>query len=525
MPRQQIVFSANTMDFWRNSISGLASNINYGLANTFNTTGNIILTGSGLVLNVVNGSFKGNGSLIFGLNALAMFGTANNSKLQNTTLNVMTTAGISGGANGIALGSSITLTVSVNNSITNTRTDIPTAANTIPWALSKANGDTSNATLITVIVDETRGGTGESTYSPGEILIGNSLTGKFDKNTIASGAGVSILTSNGSINVSLNLIQGDGILLTSSGNGGITISANGIPAGNDTYSGLIQLYDAPDSLSTTLAVTANAVNAVHLKILETPGLANIQGRLIDRRVYTTANYTTSAAATGVNDGTRYVWTKPNNASFIAVMVLGGGAAGNRDTGDYLPSCGGAAGPTYAVYNAAAFAATCELFVGAPGSGVDGDYKGANSWFVNPAVLRSMGGERDSFGYSYSGTPANTWAQIHGGGGGVTGVVAYTPVWDKEFNCINSSGGLSMFMMNLANNGIAWAFGGTGASSPYGRGGAGGVIYRSTEKCDGFDATGYGAGGGGAVKGQSAGSEPRNGNGSSGLIIVDTYSNT
>jgi hypothetical protein len=169
MPRQQIVFSANTMDFWRNSISGLASNINYSLATSLIASGNIILSGNGLVLNVVNGSFKGNGSRLFALNALAMFGVANNARLQNTSLNVMTTLGISGGANNIALGSSITLTVSVNNSITNSSTNIPTSANSVPWAMAKANVDAANATLVSVVVDETRGGTGESTYSAGQL--------------------------------------------------------------------------------------------------------------------------------------------------------------------------------------------------------------------------------------------------------------------------------------------------------------------------------------------------------------------
>lgn len=553
MPRQPLVFAANTMDFWRNAINGLASNINYGIANTFSTTGNIRLTGTGISLNVVNGSIRANGSLLTSLNALAMFGVANNARLQNTSFNVMTTAGITGGANGVSLGSTLIINVSVADSITNTRTDIPASANSLRWAMEKANLDLSNATLITAVVDETRGGLGESTYSAGDILIGNSLSGKLDKGTITSGRGISITAANGSLTVSANLIQGNGITLSSSGNSGITIVANGYAFGDSANDGIVRLTDNYDSTSVTNVATANAVNAVSLLIKNTPGTSNLIGRMIDRRVYTTAN---QAGRSDQANGTAYTWTKPANTSWIRVVCIGGGGgAGNTlNTDTVAVSCFGLPGGAgqVQIWTGAAsdVGSTVNLYVG--GGGVN--------YGQNSSTARAGG--RSHFGASFMaclGGKGGVETRVQGSSTGFANVRpsilessittgGTTPAenfFDRPFDIEGMPGDLSWWQnqatyptsLGSSDDSVSYAIAGQGGSTFMGRGGLGGILAgipggNNSYWCHGQDALGYGSGGGGCASDWNCNTiaeDPNSlgfvhgGNGAPGIVIVESYS--
>ena len=554
MPRQPLVFAANTMDFWRNAISGLASNINYSIANTFTTTGNIRLTGTGITLNVVNGSIRANGSLLTSLNALAMFGVANNARLQNTSFNVMTTSGITGGANGISLGSTLIINVSVADSITNTRTDIPASANSLRWAMEKANLDMSNATLVTAVVDETLGGLGESTYTSGDILIGNSISGKLDKGTFTPGRGIAITSANGSVTVSANLIQGNGITLSSSGNSGITIAANGYTLGDSANDGIVRLTDNYNSTSITNVATANAVNTVSLLIKNTPGTSNLIGRLIDRRVYTTAN---QAGRSDQANGTAYTWTKPANTNWIRVVCIGGGGgAGNTlNTDTAARACFGLPGGAGQVQiwtgPASDVGSTVSLYVG--GGGVN---YGQNS-------TTTRAGGRSHFGASFM-------ASLGGKGGVETRVQptnepafanvrpcilesaittgGTTPTenfFDRTFDISGAPGELSWwqhqptftYVLGTNDDSVCYALAGQGGSTFMGRGGLGGILAgvplnNNTYWCHGKDAIGYGSGGGGCVSDWNCNTiaeDPnslgfvRGGNGAPGIVIVESYS--
>jgi hypothetical protein len=554
MPRQPLVFAANTMDFWRNAINGLASNINYGIANTFSTTGNIRLTGSGITLNVVNGSIRANGTLLTSLNALAMFGVANNSRLQNTTFNVMTTAGISGGANGIALGSIVVINVSVADSITNTRTDIPASANSVLWAMQKANVDLANATLVTSTVDETRGGLGESTYSEGSILIGNSFSGKLEKTTFTPGRGIAITTANGSVTVSANLVQGSGISLSSSGNSGITVSANGYTLANSVTDGLVILTDRYDSVSTSNVATSNAVNSVSLLIKNTPGNANLIGRMIDKRVYTTANQAGGSTA----NGTAYTWTKPANTSWFRVICIGGGGGGGNtfNTDTLAEACIGTPGHAGQVKIwtgvASNVGSTVDLYVGGGGvnygSNSTSARAGGRSHF-GASFLTCLGGIggaeiRVSVGSAIG--FANVRQSIHRTADPSTsGTIPNDTFFDENFEILSMPGDLSWwqnqptytFALGTNDDSVCYAIAGQGGSTFMGRGGLGGIIAgvplnNNTYWCHGQNALGYGSGGGGCVSDWNCNTiaeDPnslgfvRGGNGAPGIVIVESYS--
>jgi hypothetical protein len=377
---QQLVFAANTMDYFRLSINGLAANINFASETAWgngNITGNIIVTGktsSDLALNVANGTIRANGYLLPSLNALNFIGTANNARLQNTNFSIPTQLGLSSNIIVVSLGSTISINVAPVDSISNNRTDLPASANSIQWVLSVANTNVANIGLMTSgVLEEIRGGTGETSYVNGETLIGNDTTGALDKATITAGLGMNITNGPGTIRANLNLLQGSGILLTEPAtNGAFTITANGYQTASLIQPGLMTFLDSFTSISTTDGVTANAVNAVYTLMAGVEPQTNAYGRLLQRNVFTTS---------AINGNTRFTWTKQANAQFIRVICIGGGAGGanaitDGTTSNISVSSGGGSGATFiGVFNADDFSTTETVQAGGGGQSADGDYSG------------------------------------------------------------------------------------------------------------------------------------------------------
>ncbi len=63
------------------------------------------------------------------------------------------------------------------------------------------------------VIGTAYGGTGQSSYADGELLIGNSLTGSLTKTTITSGDGLDITNGNGSIKLDLDLKANGGLVI------------------------------------------------------------------------------------------------------------------------------------------------------------------------------------------------------------------------------------------------------------------------------------------------------------------------
>lgn len=396
----------------------MATNLNDIFNGSFIVNGNIIIAvsdASAVALNVSNGTIRGNGSQLFSINALSLLGTANNSQLQNTTITIVAANGLFSNAATISLGAAATFNVNVIDSITSTATNLPGSANSLRWAMIAANANTSNASLVTTyVVPEERGGTGKDTYLPGQLLIGNTLSGKLDKGNIIAGSGISVTSgANGSVTISANLIQGPGMLLQSSGNSGITISSNAYPDGNTTVEGIVRLYDAADSTSTSLAVTPNAVNAVVLTLNSIPS-KNAYGRLLSRQVFTTSNL---AGISGQESGTTYTWTKPAGTEYINIMIISGGGAGGSSqnvwnasetlwtpkvifpnnainrlkTAAFWGAPGESGSTAYWTGPASFFGSNITLFVGGGGTTRSGGLgNGADSWIANTGFIRVPG---------------------------------------------------------------------------------------------------------------------------------------
>jgi hypothetical protein len=119
---------------------------------------------------------------------------------------------------------------------------------------------TWNATTIAV----NRGGTGQTTYTDGQLLIGNSTGNTLTKATLTAGTGITITNGNGSIT-----IAGTGGTVTAvtassplASTGGTTPDIS-IQDGTTSQKGAVQLEDSTSSTSTTKAATPNAVKSAY----------------------------------------------------------------------------------------------------------------------------------------------------------------------------------------------------------------------------------------------------------------------
>ncbi|MBW3538408.1 hypothetical protein KY386_02860, partial [Candidatus Parcubacteria bacterium] len=132
-------------------------------------------TGSGSTITINDASTTAKGIASFNASHFAV--TSGAVSLANTAV----TAGSYGSASGVA-----NFTVDAQGRLT--------AAGTTAIAI-----DASQVTTGTLGV--ARGGTGQSTYTDGQLLIGNTLTGGLNKATLTAGSGVTITNGNGSITI------------------------------------------------------------------------------------------------------------------------------------------------------------------------------------------------------------------------------------------------------------------------------------------------------------------------------------
>jgi hypothetical protein len=204
------------------------------------------------------------------------------------------------------------------------------------------------------------------------------------------------------------------------------------------------------------------------------------------------------------------WTRPAGCRFIEIMGVGGGGAGGGVVGVASAGAGGGGGGAGACgmagpVNASPYPALA-ITIGAAGIGVSG--AGGNAGGTTSVVLGGI---------------TAAW----GGGGGGSGATA-TVVGQLALGGIGGSGSQVNTGADNGDNGICFINGptiivgsGSGASSPYGRGG---LSLRSSTSGNttGNAALTYGSGGGGAITNASAGASLNGGNGSAGLVLITEY---
>jgi hypothetical protein len=95
----------------------------------------------------------------------------------------------------------------INLGGTSTGIAVFTAANaasaraSLSAASTGANSDITSLTGLTTPLSVGQGGTGQASYTNGQLLIGNTATGGLTKSTITAGSGISVTNGNGSISI------------------------------------------------------------------------------------------------------------------------------------------------------------------------------------------------------------------------------------------------------------------------------------------------------------------------------------
>ena len=108
------------------------------------------------------------------------------------------------------------------------------------------------------------GGTGQTTYTDGQLLIGNSTGNTLTKATLTAGTGITITNGNGSISIAGTGGTVTAVTATSplASSGGATPDIS-IQDGTTAQKGAVQLEDSTSSTSTTKAATPNAVKSAY----------------------------------------------------------------------------------------------------------------------------------------------------------------------------------------------------------------------------------------------------------------------
>ncbi len=89
-------------------------------------------------------------------------------------------------------------------------------------ASSGANSDITSLTGLTTALSAAQGGTGQSSYTDGQLLIGNTATGFLSKATITAGSNITVTNGNGTITIAAS---GTGVTTFSGGSTGLTPSS------------------------------------------------------------------------------------------------------------------------------------------------------------------------------------------------------------------------------------------------------------------------------------------------------------
>lgn len=308
-------------------------------------------------------------------------------------------------------------------------------------------------------------------------------------------------------------VDSTGFVSLSSTGPGLTITGNDAvalsPTGNNW-----NIYGAAAAAGTSPVTTTGSGSTLTTNVQRSQAIASADATKVGLSNFNSAQFTVDgngfvsiiggpaitsvAIQTFTTSGT---YTPTSGMKYCIIEVLGGGGAGGgaaaTGVGQVSVGAGGAAGE-YArgVFSAASIGASQSVTIGAYGtavSGSQGNTGGTTSVGSLITAIGGVGGQASSAGTSAT-APGSA-----GGSGGTGG----------QFHLTGIYGG-------AAFTNVSYGVSGVGANSIYGSGG--GLTQGHNA---GPGATGYGAGGGGAINDASR-SALAGGAGSSGLIIITEY---
>jgi fibronectin-binding autotransporter adhesin len=420
------------------SVSVVSANGLAGTVATDTTTPAITLSTS------VSGIVKGNGAAfsaaVAGTDYVAP-GAITTSGLTVATARLLgrTTAG-TGAAEEITVGSGLTLsagTLTATGGGTGTVTSVDVSGGTTGLSFSGGPVTTSGTITMAGTLAVANGGTGQTSYTDGQLLIGNSTGNTLSKSTLTAGSGISITNGSGSITIA-----------STSGGGSVTdvsvVSANGLAGtvANSATTPAITLSTTVTGVvkgnGTALSAASAGTDYVAPGAYTTSGLTMATDRLLGR---TTAG---TGAAEEITVGTGLLLSAgslTNSAPDQTVVLTGG--TGISTSGTY---------PSFTITNTAPDQ-TVVLTAGTNVS-ITGTYPSftINSTDQFVGTVTSVDVSGGTTGLSFSGGPvtssgtitlAGTLSIANGGTGSTTAGAARTAlgsttVGDNLFTLTNPS---------------------------------------------------------------------------------------
>jgi hypothetical protein len=146
--------------------------------------------------------------------------------------------------------------------------DATTLGSTVVNSSLTSVGTISGGTWQGSVVGVAYGGTGQSSYADGELLIGNSSNNSLAKSTLTAGSGISIANGNGTITLSAtgaSFLAGSGLTLDGStlnvdlkANGGIVLETSelAVDLGASSITGTLAIADGGTGATTASGVRA-----------------------------------------------------------------------------------------------------------------------------------------------------------------------------------------------------------------------------------------------------------------------------
>jgi hypothetical protein len=194
-----------------------------------------------------------------------------------------------------------------------------------------ANAVNLSDSNVTGTLSVDKGGTGQTSYTDGQLLIGNSATGGLDSATIIAGSNITITNGNGSITIAStgggnssfsNIISGNNTTATMTVDSGASIVPNGTGIIQSTTSTIVN--DASTNASMDLIWATGTGGAFPLKTTSSKLTFNPSTGTLTPTIVSSTSYVGSGQATATTPNT-LLKRDSNNNGFLNNIVLNYGA--------------------------------------------------------------------------------------------------------------------------------------------------------------------------------------------------------